>query len=61
MRFVHDRIFPVICHLSKREDRDLALCANFLYQNGFSTDQFGLSEDLCVPLTAAVRQDVTAS
>lgn len=55
MRFVHDHIFPVICHLSEREDKELLLCANYLHQSNFSTDQLGLPEDFCVPLTTAVR------
>lgn len=54
MRFVHDRVFPVICHLSKREDRDLNMAASALFHSDFSTDQLGLPEDFCVPLPAAV-------
>lgn len=54
MRFVHDRIFPVICHMSYAEDRDLSVSANYLHSSGFSADQLGLPEDFCVPLTAAV-------
>ena len=56
MRFIHDRIFPVLCHVCKGEDRDLFLCANYLHQTGFSADQLGLPEDFCVPLTAAVSE-----
>jgi hypothetical protein len=55
MRFVHDRIFPVLCHLSKTEDRELFIAANHLNYAGFSADQLGLPEDFQVPLTAAVR------
>ena len=58
MRFIHDRIFPVLCHVCKGEDRDLFLCANYLHQTGFSADQLGLPEDFCVPLTAAVSEDI---
>ena len=53
MRFVHDRVFPVICHLSKGEDRDLNASANYLHESRFSADQVGLPEDYCVPLYAA--------
>ena len=58
MRFIHDRIFPVLCHVCKGEDRDLFLCANYLHQTGFSADQLGLPEDFCVPLTAAVSEQM---
>ena len=58
MRFIHDRIFPVLCHVCKGEDRDLFLCANYLHQTGFSADQLGLPEDFCVPLTAAVSEHI---
>ena len=54
MRFVHDAIFPVVCHLSQNEDRDLLACANYLHETKFSADQLGLPEDFCVPLIAAV-------
>ena len=56
MRFIHDRIFPVLCHVCKGEDKDLFMCANYLHQTGFAADQLGLPEDFCVPLTAAVRK-----
>ncbi len=59
MRFVHDRIFPVLCHLCRGDDRDLFLCANYLHQTGFQAIQLGLPEDFCVPLTAAVSNKVT--
>ncbi len=54
MRFVHDRIFPVVCHLSRLEDSELLLSANYLHGSDFSADQLGLPEDFCVPLAAAV-------
>ena len=56
MRFIHDRIFPVLCHVCKGEDKDLFMCANYLHQTGFSADQLGLPEDFCVPITAAVSE-----
>ena len=54
MRFVHDRIFPVVCHLSQHEDKELQLCADYLHSTGFSAERLGLAEDFCVPPTAAV-------
>lgn len=33
MRFVHDRVFPVICHLSATEDRHLTSSASYLHAN----------------------------
>ena len=61
MRFVHDRIFPVICHLSEAEDRDLCSSANYLHQSRFSADQIGLQEDFCVPLYAATVELVMSA
>ncbi len=54
MRFVHDRLFPVVRHLSENEDRELLLCADYLHRASFSAEQLGLREDLCAPLPAAV-------
>jgi hypothetical protein len=54
MRFVHDRVFPVVCHVSAKEDRELLMCANYLHMSNFSAEQLGLPEDFCVPLIAAV-------
>ena len=54
MRFVHDRLFPLICHLSSSEDRQLSSSANYLHAVRFSADQLHLPEDFCVPLPAAV-------
>ncbi len=54
MRFVHDRIFPVVRHLSQLEDKELLLSSSYLHRSSFSADRLGLAEDFCVPLTAAV-------
>ncbi len=52
---VHDLVFPVICHLSRKEDRELRRCTEYLlHKTKFSPDQLGLSEDFCIPLPAAV-------
>ena len=52
---VHERIFPLICHMSAKEDRELQVTANYLHaQKIFGPDRLGLPEDFCVPLPAAV-------
>ena len=52
---VHDKIFPVVCHLSQKEDREFQVTANYMHsQKIFSADRLGLPEDFCVPLPAAV-------
>ncbi|XP_040579519.1 uncharacterized protein [Lepeophtheirus salmonis] len=54
VQLVHERVFPVICLLSKREDRELSSCLRFLRESGLSADQLGLPEDFCIPLSAAI-------
>ena len=52
---VHDRVYPAICYLSEKEDRDFLICSNYFHnQKIFSADRIGLREDFCIPLTAAV-------
>ena len=52
---VHEKVYPAICYLSDREDRDFLLCSNYFHnQKIFSADRLGLKEDFCIPLTAAV-------
>ena len=52
---VHDRVYPAICYLSDKEDREFLICSNYFHnQKIFSADRLGLREDFCIPLTAAV-------
>ena len=52
---VHEMVFPPICYLSKKEDRELLACTEYLqHKTNFGADQLGLSEDFCIPLPAAV-------
>ena len=52
---VHELVFPAICYLSKKEDRELTTCAEYLLRKtNFGADQLGLPEDFCIPLPAAV-------
>ena len=52
---VHDLVFPPICYLSRKEDRQLTACTEYLLRKtDFSPDQLGLSADFCIPLPAAV-------
>lgn len=52
---VHDRVFPPICYLSRKEDRELMACTEYLLRKtDFGPDQLGLPDDFCIPLPAAV-------
>ena len=52
---VHDKVYPAICYLSDKEDREFLICSNYFHnQKIFSADRLGLREDFCIPLTAAV-------
>ena len=52
---VHDLVFPPICYLSRKEDRQLTACTEYLLRKtDFSPDQLGLPADFCIPLPAAV-------
>ena len=52
---MHESIFPLMCYMSEREDRDFLLSANYLHnQKVFGADRLGLQEDFCIPLPAAV-------
>ena len=52
---VHEMVFPAICYISKKEDRELLACTEYLqHKTNFGADQLGLSEDFCIPLPAAV-------
>ena len=52
---VHDKVYPAICYLSDKEDREFLIQTNYFHnQKIFSADRLGLREDFCIPLTAAV-------
>ena len=48
-------VLPPICYLSRKEDRQLTACTEYLLRKtDFSSEQLGLPPDFCIPLPAAV-------